>query len=91
MALLRRILIHLHPLFEGHIVPTTDQYEWLFRKRLCVKPGLTCFWQISGRDDVSFEQWMKMDQDYIENWSVWLDVKILFRTVPVVLFGKGSV
>jgi exopolysaccharide biosynthesis polyprenyl glycosylphosphotransferase len=66
------------------------RYEWLFRKRLSVKPGITCIWQISGRNSVSFEDWMEMDHQYIENWSLWLDVKILFKTVPAVLFGRGA-
>lgn len=67
-----------------------DQYEWLSRKRLSIKPGLTCLWQISGRNEVSFQQWMAMDRQYIENWSIWLDLRILAKTVPVVLFGKGA-
>ncbi len=67
-----------------------DQYEWLYRKRLSIKPGVTCFWQISGRNDVSFRQWMELDRTYVDNWSLWLDVKILLRTVPAVLFRKGA-
>lgn len=67
-----------------------NEYQWLFRRRLSVKPGLTCEWQVNGRSETSFEQWMKMDQEYIENWSVWLDFKILVRTVPAVLFGRGA-
>ena len=66
------------------------RYEWLFRKRLSVKPGITCIWQISGRNDVSFDQWMKMDHDYIENWSLWLDLVILIKTIPAVLFVRGA-
>ncbi len=66
------------------------RYEWLFRKRLSVKPGITCIWQISGRNSVSFEDWMEMDHEYIENWSLLLDLKILLKTVPAVLFGKGA-
>lgn len=66
------------------------RYEWLFRKRLSVKPGITCIWQISGRNSVSFEDWMEMDHQYIENWSLWLDLKILLKTVPAVLLGKGA-
>ena len=66
------------------------RYEWLFRKRLSVKPGITCIWQISGRNSVSFEDWMEMDHEYIENWSLWLDLKILLKTVPAVLFGRGA-
>lgn len=67
-----------------------DQYEWLFRKRLSIKPGLTCVWQVSGRNDVSFKQWMEMDRHYIENWSLLLDLKILLKTVPTLLFGRGA-
>lgn len=66
------------------------RYEWLFRKRLSVKPGITCIWQISGRNTVSFEDWMEMDHEYIENWSLVLDLKILVKTVPAVLFGSGA-
>lgn len=66
------------------------QYAWLFRKRLSVKPGLTCIWQISGRNNVSFDRWMEMDHEYIENWSLWLDLKILLLTIPVVLLSKGA-
>jgi len=66
------------------------RYEWLFRKRLSVKPGITCIWQISGRNEVSFDQWMKMDHEYIENWSLWLDLKILFKTIPAVLAVRGA-
>lgn len=67
-----------------------SKYEWLFRRRLSVKPGITCVWQISGRSDVSFEEWMDMDKEYVENWSLWLDFKILLKTVPAVLLGKGA-
>ena len=66
------------------------RYAWLFRKRLSVKPGVTCIWQISGRNNVSFDRWMEMDHEYIENWSLWLDLKILLITIPVVLFSKGA-
>jgi len=66
------------------------QYELLSHRRLSIRPGLTCIWQISGRNEISFEQWMEMDRDYVENWTFWLDLKILAQTVPVVLFGKGA-
>lgn len=66
------------------------RYEWLFRKRLSVKPGITCIWQISGRNQVTFDRWMQMDHDYIENWSLWLDMKILLKTIPAVLFSRGA-
>jgi len=61
------------------------------RKRFSVKPGLTCIWQISGRSDLPFEMWLELDLEYIENWSLWLDMKILVKTVPVVLLSKGAV
>ncbi|MEM6600783.1 MAG: sugar transferase [Verrucomicrobiota bacterium] len=61
------------------------------RRRLSVKPGLTCLWQIGGRNHVkSFEDWVKLDLEYIDNWSLELDIKILFRTIPAVLFTKGA-
>jgi exopolysaccharide biosynthesis polyprenyl glycosylphosphotransferase len=61
------------------------------RRRLSVKPGLTCLWQISGRNNVSdFRDWVRLDLEYIDNWSLWLDLKILWRTVPIVLAGTGA-
>ena len=61
------------------------------RRRLSVKPGLTCLWQINGRNKVTnFKDWVRLDLEYIDNWSIWLDFKILFRTVPVVIMGTGA-
>ncbi len=61
------------------------------RRRLSVRPGLTCLWQISGRNDVrDFKDWVRLDLEYIDNWSLWLDLKILCRTVPIVLVGTGA-
>ncbi len=61
------------------------------RRRLSVKPGLTCLWQISGRNDVrDFREWVRLDLEYIDNWSLWLDLKILVRTIPIVLSGAGA-
>ena len=61
------------------------------RRRLSVKPGLTCLWQISGRNEVKdFEQWVKLDLDYIDNWSIWVDFKILLGTIPVVVLAHGA-
>ncbi len=61
------------------------------RRRLSVKPGLTCLWQISGRNEVqSFEDWVKLDLEYIDNWSLQLDTIILLKTIPAVLFSKGA-
>lgn len=61
------------------------------RRRLSVRPGLTCLWQVGGRNDISdFEDWVRLDLAYIDRWSLWLDIKILLATVPVVLFGRGG-
>jgi exopolysaccharide biosynthesis polyprenyl glycosylphosphotransferase len=61
------------------------------RRRLSVKPGLTCLWQVSGRNQVKdFKEWVRLDLEYIDNWSFWLDLKILWRTIPVVLTGAGA-
>jgi exopolysaccharide biosynthesis polyprenyl glycosylphosphotransferase len=61
------------------------------RRRLSVKPGLTCLWQVSGRNDVrDFRDWVRLDLEYIDNWSIWLDLKIICRTIPVVIIGTGA-
>jgi exopolysaccharide biosynthesis polyprenyl glycosylphosphotransferase len=61
------------------------------RRRLSVKPGLTCLWQISGRNNVKdFKDWVRLDLEYIDHWSIWLDLKILCLTIPVVLVGTGA-
>jgi len=61
------------------------------RRRLSVRPGLTCLWQISGRNDVTdFRDWVRLDLEYIDNWSLWLDLKILVWTIPVVLSAAGA-
>ncbi len=66
------------------------QYEVWQRRRLRMRPGLTCLWALNGRDHVDFETWMKMDMQYIDNWSLGLDWKILFQTIPQVVLGKGA-
>ena len=61
------------------------------RRRLSVKPGLTCLWQISGRNQITdFKDWVRLDLQYIDNWSIWLDIKIILRTIGVVFAGTGS-
>jgi exopolysaccharide biosynthesis polyprenyl glycosylphosphotransferase len=68
-----------------------EKYERWQRRRLSMRPGLTCFWQIRGRNQInSFEEWMRLDLQYIDNWSLTLDWKILLKTIPVVLLGKGA-
>ena len=74
--------------------PTTDEFEkynLYYRRRLSMTPGLTGMWQISGRSDISdFDEVVRLDLEYIDNWSLLLDIKILFQTVKVVCLGKGS-
>jgi exopolysaccharide biosynthesis polyprenyl glycosylphosphotransferase len=65
-------------------------YQRWQRRRLAMKPGLTCLWQISGRNEVDFERWMQLDLEYIDSWSPKLDLQILIKTIPVVLSGKGA-
>jgi len=61
------------------------------RRRLSVKPGMTCLWQVGGRNEVKdFKEWVRLDLEYIDHWSLWLDMKILWLTIPVVLLGKGA-
>jgi exopolysaccharide biosynthesis polyprenyl glycosylphosphotransferase len=67
----------------------TQYQPWQLR-RLCVRPGLTCIWQVSGRSQVSFDQWMHMDMQYIDDWSLSRDVDLILRTLPAVLTGRGA-
>ena len=60
------------------------------RRRFCVRPGITCLWQVQGRSSVGFEQWMRLDMQYLDEWSLWLDLKILAMTIPAVLKGSGA-
>ncbi|WP_370831254.1 sugar transferase [Clostridium sp.] len=62
--------------------------EWMYR-RLEVKPGLTCYWQVSGRNNIDFEDWMKLDIKYVDERSTWIDIKLIFKTVGV-LFGDKN-
>lgn len=65
--------------------------NYAHRRRLSVKPGITCIWQVEGRNKItSFEDWVAMDLEYIDNWSLWLDIKILLKTFPAVLCQKGA-
>ena len=67
-----------------------DQYKSWQRRRLRMRPGLTCLWALHGRDDLDFETWMRLDLEYIDNWSLWLDLKILLHSIPAVLVGRGA-
>jgi exopolysaccharide biosynthesis polyprenyl glycosylphosphotransferase len=66
------------------------QYQRWQRRRLSVKPGITCTWQVSGRNNIDFEQWMRLDLHYIDNWSLWRDVQICLKTVPAILSARGA-
>jgi exopolysaccharide biosynthesis polyprenyl glycosylphosphotransferase len=79
-------LVGPRPAVPGEV----DRYQRWQRRRLRMRPGLTCLWAISGRDNVDFETWMKLDMQYIDNWSLALDWKILLRTIPHVLMGHGA-
>ena len=66
-----------------------DQYNSYQMQRLAVKPGLTCIWQVSGRNNIGFDEWVEMDIEYIKNRNLWLDIKLIFKTVGV-LFGDDN-
>jgi len=67
-----------------------QRYEPWQRKRLRMRPGLTCLWALEGRSQLRFDRWVKLDLLYIDRWSIWLDCKILFKSIPAVLSGKGA-
>ena len=66
------------------------EYKRWQRRRLSVKPGITCLWQISGRNNVDFDRWMELDLDYIDRWSLWSDLAICLKTIPAVLSARGA-
>lgn len=67
-----------------------EKYEPWQRRRLSMKPGITCLWQISGRNQIDFDEWMKLDLRYIDRWSLWLDIVIILLTVRAVISGRGA-
>ena len=102
-AVLRRFSIDELPQFwnvlkgqmslVGPRPPTPEEvghYEGATRRRLSMRPGLTCYWQVGGRSDISFSEWVRLDLLYIDNWSLLTDVAILIRTIPEVLLGRGA-
>ena len=72
------------------VPPEVAKYEAWQRRRLSVRPGLTCIWQVSGRNQISFEEWMYLDMQYIDHWSLKNDINLILKTVPVVLTGRGA-
>jgi exopolysaccharide biosynthesis polyprenyl glycosylphosphotransferase len=80
-------LVGPRPAYPAELV----RYELWHKRKLCVQPGITCLWQIRGRNKISdFDDWVRMDFEYIDNWSLWLDLRILARTAWAVLGGTGS-
>ncbi|GAC1351786.1 MAG: hypothetical protein NVSMB1_08180 [Polyangiales bacterium] len=67
-----------------------EKYEAWQRRRLSVRPGLTCVWQVSGRNTISFQEWMYLDMQYIDHWSLKHDFQLIMKTVPVVLTARGA-
>ncbi len=72
------------------LVSEVAQYTDYQRQRLLVKQGLTCYWQCSGRNNISFEEWVELDLKYIRERSMWTDIKIILKTIPAVLTGDGA-
>ena len=66
------------------------EYATFQRRRLSMRPGITCLWQVSGRNEIKFEDWVRLDLEYIDTWSIANDLKILLRTIPATLAGSGS-
>jgi lipopolysaccharide/colanic/teichoic acid biosynthesis glycosyltransferase len=67
-----------------------EDYEGWHRRKLSVKPGLTCLWQVSGRNKIAdFDEWIRLDLEYIDEWTLWMDLKILIKTIPAVIKGSG--
>ena len=67
-----------------------EKYDEYALDRLRVRPGMTCYWQISGRSNLSFDEWMKLDHKYLEDMNFWIDLKILFLTPFAVIKGEGA-
>ena len=67
-----------------------EHYDAVALRRLTVKPGITCLWQVSGRSNVDFDAWMQLDNEYVDTWTPWGDVVLIVRTIPVVIRGEGA-
>ncbi|HEX9645153.1 MAG TPA: sugar transferase [Acidimicrobiia bacterium] len=73
-----------------HLPEEVAEYGPLDYRRLSVKPGITCIWQVSGRSELDFDTWVALDLEYIDRWSLWLDLKLIGKTIPAVLSGRGA-
>jgi lipopolysaccharide/colanic/teichoic acid biosynthesis glycosyltransferase len=71
-------------------VHESDAISGAHRRRFTMRPGITCLWQVNGRSDVSYDGWMRYDLQYVDNWSIGLDARLLVRTIPAVLSGRGA-
>jgi exopolysaccharide biosynthesis polyprenyl glycosylphosphotransferase len=72
------------------ILKEVQQYQPWQRRRLSMRPGLTCFWQVSGRNAIGFDEWMQLDLQYVDQWSIGTDLRLIARTIPAVLAGSGA-
>jgi len=73
------------------LVTEVNRFERWQRRKLSIRPGITCLWQVNGRSQIAdFDEWARLDLEYIDNWSLWLDFRILLQTIPVVLLGRGA-
>ncbi len=89
--LINVLLGHMSLVGPRPALPTeVEHYGEIYRKRLSVRPGITCLWQISGRNDIDFDRWMQLDMEYIDSWSLFLDLKILLKTIPAVIQQRGA-
>ena len=86
----RKLPLAVGTLLESYPVDSFEKYEAWQRRRLDVKPGITCLWQISGRSRIGFDEWMRLDLEYIRRQSLSTDLWILLRTVPAVLSREGA-
>ena len=72
------------------LIDEVMQYDEFAMRRLSVKPGLTCYWQCSGRSNIDFDEWMELDNKYINDRGMWTDIKMIFATIPAVLKNDGA-